>query len=143
MGRPIRPIVYGPKRSTLERVRKTLQPHINQLLWLANQGDAIVDAVLVAVSEGQTKVKLSGVWPEPAVLAVVNLISNVRSGDYHLKRCAGDASWMLVKKSDRQFCPKCLKARNRKYQEKFRNTTNEANRRALEDVRRKDVRRTT
>ena len=97
MSRVIPQHVIGPPGSTLAEMRTLLQPSINLLISL--QGDARVERVLRAVSEGHTHVTLPGLWPGVLVFAVANLISNVRSGEYHLLRCIDCAHWMLVKRA--------------------------------------------
>ena len=135
MPRPKPQHVYGPSGSALADARRTLRSSINRLLSLANT-NPMVDGILLAVSEGQTKVKCPGLWPEADVFAVLNLISNVQSGDYHLRRCVDCAAWMLVKKSDRLICPTCRKQRASRRQARRRRAEQGANRRAFDGVQR-------
>ncbi len=108
MPRPIRQVVFAFPGTTLAEAKANLQPDINRLLTAARLGNVEVDRVLLALSERQP-FTFHG-WPKWAALALVNLRSNIRSGDYHLLCCQHCANWMLVKNSGRRICPTCRRA---------------------------------
>jgi hypothetical protein len=111
--RPKRQVVYALPGSSLAAVRKKLPASINALLTAANRGrkgadgaspfDRDVDRVLSALARNESKGSFHG-WPVWAGIALINLRSNLRNGDYHLRLCKECASWMLVKYAGRWIC---------------------------------------
>ncbi len=160
MPRPKRQTIYRPPGVALAEARLALQPSIEGLLSAASRGrrpaavpasvlanpnydphfDVEAHLELLAMIEGRPFTFRH--WKRWQVFALVNVASNIRSGDYHLHPCRQCENWMLVQPKNRAFCPTCRKARHAKREAKRQRVEVEAQKSALGRVTRQRASRT-
>ena len=122
---------------SLAEARVKLQPCMNAFVAAANRGrphsspsnaaplDAVAQWLLGALHSGRSFRFRFGGWPAWFTLAFLNIDSNVRSGDYHLRPCCVCGHWMLVKSAAREKCGRlaCRRAEDRRRKAKSRENT--------------------
>lgn len=108
-------VLYATRGTSLAQARADVQPDINRLLTASNYGRQQprietfrfeIDAhrALLAYCRTGEMIAPPG-WPRWALIALVNIDSNVRrSAVYHLRQCRFCADWMLVKNAGREMC---------------------------------------